>query len=204
MDTKEHLLVSAGQLFLKFGVKSITMDDIARHLSISKKTIYQYFADKDDLIEQFVKLHLAEQTRQMDEIYNTSANAVEELYKLSEWIKVTLGTMNPTALYDLEKYHKKAYSLYLLHKEECVISNIAKSLQKGISEGYFRNDINIDIISRMRMEQVQMAFNPIIFPIERINFQEIQIQLFEHFVYGIVTIKGYRLYNKLKNITSEE
>lgn len=199
METKEQILLAAGQLFLKYGAKSITMDDIAKHLSISKKTIYQFFNDKDELVYEFVKIFLSEQQKEMEAFYQKSNNAVEELFMLSDFIKKRIASMNPVAMYDLEKYHKRAFSLFLEHKQSCFQGSIIRSLERGIKEGYFRDDLNTEIIAKMRMENVQMAYNSLIFSTEKYNFPEIQIQLFEHFVYGIVTIKGYRLYNQLKN-----
>jgi TetR/AcrR family transcriptional regulator, cholesterol catabolism regulator len=199
MEIKEQILFAAGQLFLKYGAKSITMDDIAKDLSISKKTIYQFYNDKDELVYEFVKLFLDIQKNDMNRIYESSQNAVEELFMLSDYIKTKIATMNPVALYDLEKYHKRAFLLFLEHKQSCFQGSIIRSLKRGIEEGYFRDDLNPEIVAKMRIENVQMAYNPTIFNAEIYNFQEVQIQLFEHFVYGIFTIKGYRLYNQMKN-----
>lgn len=197
-ENKEKLLKGAEDLFLKYGVRSITMDDIARHLGISKKTIYQHFEDKDDIVALVLKTHMERQRQQFDEIAAKSKNSVEEMVRLSVLLKESMRNVNASLLFELQKYHQRAWNTWLEFKKKDIHQSIIRNLKQGIEEGYFRNDINVDVLGRMRLEMVQMAFDNMVFPRESFNLSEVQAQLFDHFVHGLLTDKGKKLYQKYK------
>lgn len=203
-DNKEKLLKGAEDLFMRYGVRSITMDDIARHLGISKKTIYQHFADKDDVVVSVAKSRLEKQRQQFDKVTAESKNSVEEMVKLSYCIKENMRNTNPSVLFDMQKYHQRAWNVWLEFKHKFIRQSVIQSLKRGIDEGYFRPDINIDILVTMRLEVVQMAFDNMIFPRDQFNLTEVQSHLFDHFVYGILTEKGKKLYQKYKETNAVE
>src|SRR6185369_7288393 len=117
-DIKDRILKGAMELFMKYGVRSVSMDDIARHLSVSKKTLYQYFADKEEIVTTVAEFHLGHERNQYDSIRSVSENAIDELVKISVCIKKDLQKMNPALLFDLQKYHPKAWSAWLAHKQQ--------------------------------------------------------------------------------------
>lgn len=197
-DNKEKLLKGAEDLFLKYGVRSITMDDIARHLGISKKTIYQHFEDKDDIVALVLKTHMERQRQQFEEIAAKSKNAVEEMVRISVLLKESMRNVNASLLFELQKYHQRAWNTWLEFKKKDIHQSIIRNLKQGIEEGYFRSDINVDVLGRMRLEMVQMAFDNMVFPRESFNLSEVQAQLFDHFVHGLLTDKGKKLYQKYK------
>jgi len=197
-DNKEKLLKGAEELFMRYGLRSVSMDDIARHLGISKKTIYQHFSDKDEVVATVAKGHMLKQREQFEQIAKRSRNAVEELVQISLCIKETMKDINPSLLFDMQKYHQKAWSEWLAFKQKFVRENIIRSLRQGIEEGVFRDEIQLDIIATMRLEQVQMAFDNSVFPRHKFSVPEIQEQLFDHFIYGLFTDKGRKLYHKYK------
>jgi TetR/AcrR family transcriptional regulator, cholesterol catabolism regulator len=198
LDSKEKLLKGAEELFLRYGLRSVSMDDIARHLGISKKTIYQHFADKDEVVATVAKGHMENQREQFEAIFKQSKNSVEELVRISYCLKETMKGVNPSLLFDMQKYHQKAWNEWLSFKHKFIRENIVRSLKQGIEEGAFRDDIDMDIIATMRLEQVQMAFDNSIFPRHRYNVPEVQAQLFDHFIHGLFTDKGRKLYQKYK------
>jgi TetR/AcrR family transcriptional regulator, cholesterol catabolism regulator len=202
LDTKEKILKGAEELFTKYGVRSISMDDIARHLSVSKKTLYQHFADKEDIVTLACKAHLDRNVGQFEEIRISAKNAIEELANLSVCLKRNMQDMNPSLLFDLQKYHPQAWSVWQQHKNKFIRSSVERNLKQGIEEGYFRPDINPQVISAVRLELVQLAFNEDIFPREQFRLAEVQMQIFDHFVYGLVTDKGRKLYQKYKEVTN--
>jgi TetR/AcrR family transcriptional regulator, cholesterol catabolism regulator len=197
-ENREKLLKGAEELFMRYGLRSVSMDDIARHLGISKKTIYQYFADKDEVVATVAKGHMERQRMQFDNIAKNSKNAVEELIHISYCIKETMKEINPSLMFDMQKYHQKAWTEWLTFKQKFIRQNVVRSLKQGIDEGVFRDDIDIDIIATMRLEQVQMAFDNNIFPRQKYHITEVQQQIFEHFIQGIFTDKGRKLYQKYK------
>ena len=202
-QTALEILHGASELFMKYGVKSITMDEIARHLSMSKKTIYQHFADKDELVITFTKFVLQQQQNEITVLENKQLDVMEGLYDLTEFMRTKVCSINPSLLFDLKKYFPAAWKIFVDHKRNFLKNHIKNFLIKGVNEGYFRTTIDIEIICRMRIEQVEMSFNQDIYPLDEFNISDIHMQLFEHFVYGICTAKGHEkldtLYNKAKS-----
>jgi AcrR family transcriptional regulator len=196
MVIEEKIIQASHDLFMRYSVKSITMDDIARHLSISKKTIYQYFKDKNDLVLQVTSNHLKEEKLEIQSIKSTTTNAIETLIEESMWLRRNITDMNPSLLYDLKKYHHQAWELYLESKEMVYIRSLVETLVKGISEGYFRKDIDPEILAVLRVEQIQMSLENLIYPRSRFEFKDVQTQLFNHFLNGLVSEKGRKLLKK--------
>lgn len=202
-DIKSKILKGAESLFMKYGVRSISMDDIARHLSVSKKTLYQHFEDKEDIVTICCQAHIGDVTREFQEIENVAENAIEELAKISLCLKQNSEEMNPTLLFDLQKYHPKAWNVWLDHKNKFIRESVIRNLKQGIEEGYFRPEIKVEIIAAMRLELVQLAFDDQLFPPSKFKVAEVQMQIFDHFVYGLVTEKGRKLYQKYKETLVE-
>ena len=197
-DIKERILRGAQELFMKYGVRSVSMDDIARHLSVSKKTLYQYFADKDEIVTIVAEFHLKYEQAQYDSFRAAAENAIDELVKISTCIKRDLQKMNPSLLFDLQKYHPKAWATWLSHKQQYMGQSIIRNLKQGIMEGFFRPEINTDILAAARIELIQITFDERVFPTDKYNLAEVNLQIFEHFVYGVLTEKGRKVYEKYK------
>lgn len=196
IDNRERIAQGAEELFMKYGIKSITMDEIATHLSVSKKTIYQHFKDKDELVCEVCDVHMKHEISEMDRIIEESSNAIEEIFKMSMLIRDISSKMNPSLLFDLKKYHPKAWKIYEDHKEECMYGSITKNLEQGKKEGYYRADINVEILSRLRMQQVEWGLDASVFPPSAFTLYEIQAQLFTHFLFGIITPAGWELFQQ--------
>ena len=193
MEVKEQILDAASALFTQYGVKSVTMDEIAKHLSVSKRTLYQYFRDKHELVSEVIHRDLTIDKQLCDEICSNAANSIEELFEISKFFRQRILKINPSLMYDLQKYHHQAWEIYLDFKQNVFLNSLIKSLQRGIGEGYIRKSINAEILATLRMEEVQMSFDQSVFPRDRFDFIEIQLQFFEHFVNGIITEKGRKL-----------
>jgi TetR/AcrR family transcriptional regulator, cholesterol catabolism regulator len=203
-DVKGKILKGAEDLFTKYGIRSISMDDIARHLSVSKKTLYQHFVDKEDIVTMACKAHLERNAKEFDEIRSTAKNAIDELAKLSVCLRRNMQDMNPSLLFDLQKYHPRAWTEWLNHKNKFIRCSVVRNLKQGMEEGYFRSEINPEIIAAMRLELVQLAFDEEVFPREQYRLPEVQMQIFDHFVYGLVTDKGRKLYQKYKEVNNHQ
>ncbi len=191
---KDKILEKAGELFMKYGVRSVTMDDIAREIAISKKTIYQFFKDKDDIVNHVAMRHMDKEKKEYDEIQSSSHNALEELAKINRCVRKNFREMNPALLYDLQKYHRDAWNLFEEFKHVYIKNSVANNLRKGIAEGHFRKEIDPDIIAAMRVQVVEMAFDETLFPQDKYDFREVQMELFDHYVHGLVTNEGLKLY----------
>jgi len=203
MGQTERILQGGEELFLSAGIKSVTMDDIARHLGMSKKTIYQFFKDKNELVIALVKKKLQEDEDQMCVIISKSGNVIEEMINMMKCSEEIFSRINPIVIHDMQKYHPDAWKEFQNFKAEVVIRTMEDLLNKGIQQGYIRPDIDVKIIARMRVNQVELGFNTTVFPVAEFNTWKVQQQFHEHFNYGICTLKGYKLLNQYKNIHDE-
>ncbi|ADR20551.1 TetR family transcriptional regulator [Marivirga tractuosa] len=199
MSTEKNILEGAKNLFMQFGLKSITMDDIARKVGVSKKTIYQFFNDKNSIVFKSVHEHFSDHRKEIENVLENSKDAIESIYRISKCMKVQIEAINPTVLYDLQRYFPKAYKRFLEFKNTFMKDRMSQIIENGISTGYFRKEINTEILIIQRIEQVQLAFNNEVFPRDKFDFKEVHEQLFDHFIHGILTEKGKEKYNQYLN-----
>ncbi|CAN5287062.1 TetR/AcrR family transcriptional regulator [soil metagenome] len=204
MDNKERILAAAFELFFKYGIKSVTMDDIAKHLSMSKKTIYLTFRDKDEVVHTLLQNSLLKDECDFKDIAEKTENVVAEVFEMMKKMTEIFNTINPNIFYDLRKYHPKSWQLFNDFKSGFILSMVESSLEKGKQDGLVRPDVNSRIMGRLRGEEIEMGFNPLIFPPDKFKVLEVQIALVEHFLYGICTLKGHKLINKYKQIVEED
>ena len=198
LDVKTKILKGAEELFMRYGVRSITMDEIARHLGISKKTLYQYYVDKDDIVASTTHSHLVSEKKQFDQIAEESTNSVEELVKLSHCLRENLKGMNPSLLFDLQKYHHKAWNIWIEFKTKFIRESVVRNLKHGIEHGLYRPEINPEILAVVRIETVQLGFDDQLFPRDKFNLPQVQMQILEHFIHGLLTDKGRKLFTKYR------
>ncbi len=210
MEAKERILSKANELYMRYGVRSVTMDDIAEHSGVSKKTIYLFFADKDELVEAVLMEELSDSERCCTVDKASSVNAIDEMFKVMDQLEEMFHTMNPTLIYDLQKYHPKAYQQIEKHKSEFVFAMIKDNIERGIAEGLYREDINITIITRFRVESMMLPFHPAFHgKTSRFNIAYIESEILLHFLYGLASPKGYKLIQKyqqerLKKLIADE
>jgi len=201
-EIKERILTGALELFMRYGVRSVTMDDIARHLSISKKTIYQYYADKDEVVTMVSIMHLEQNRIRFDSFKAVAKDAIDELVRISICMRQDFQKMNPSLLYDLQKYHARAWKTWIEHKYNYVKHSIVTNLKQGIAEGYYRPEINPDVLAVARLELIQLTFNDQVFNPDKFNLLEVHTQIFEQFIYGVLSEKGRKVYEKYKKQTT--
>lgn len=204
METKDRILQGAEELFFKYGIKSVTMDDIAKHLAISKKTIYQFYGDKNELVEMLMTVKLKEDECEFKQIQEESENVIEEVFNMMKHMGIMFAKINPTIFYDLQKYHPNAWKKFKTFKHECMAKMVEESIERGIKEGLVRSDLNSKILARLRIEQVEMGLNSDIFPTDKFKIVDVQITMIDHFLHGICTLKGHKMINKYKQIIEEE
>lgn len=190
---QERILLKARDLMLQTGIRQVTMDDLATQLGISKKTIYQFYKDKDDLVKAVVDFELKYHHQLCQHCEANADNAVHEMFLMMETMKELTKTMNPGTMMELEKYYPTAFDIIKNHKEDFFLSLIKQNLMKGIEQGVYRNTIDVEIISKYRLETIFIPFNLIAFPISKFDPIKVHTQLMEHFVYGLMTEKGYEI-----------
>ena len=196
MEVKDRILSKAEELFMQFGIRSVSMDDIAQHLGISKKTIYHSFADKNELVDAVIEKDLTLRQHDCNHCTEKSLNAVHEIFSMMENLMEQFQHMNPVVIYDLEKFHFKSFKKFMAFKNQFLMDMIRQNLEWGIKEGLYREDINVDVISRFRLESMMLPFDINIYPPAKFNLPTVMQEIIQHFVYGIVTIKGYKMAQK--------
>ncbi len=194
----ERIITKADELFRRFGIRSVTMDEIAKQLSMSKKTIYQYFADKDAIVDAVFLQHIEKDEIECAQMSISSANAVEEIFMVIDMIEEMFTNMNPSILNDLKKYHPKTDARFIVHKNKFIYNLIKENLERGIEEGLYRDNLNVDIISRFRVESMLLPFSPEFYSMHRYNLVEVESALAEHYLHGIASAKGVKLIEKYK------
>lgn len=204
MEPQEKILKTSLGLFFKYGIKHITMDDIAKELGMSKKTIYQFYKEKDDLVNQLCDIELKGQEFRIDEMNKTATDPIHEIMLLSENMKKMMQNINPMFFLDLQKFYPNAYKRFQEFKENCAYRNILTNIKRGIEQGVYRGDLDPDFVARLRMAQIDMLMFGNYFSYEKTSFAKTHALVLDIFIYGICTVKGHKLFNNYKKINEEE
>lgn len=197
MEIKERIITGAYELFIRYGFRSVSMDDIAGKLGMSKKTLYQHFTDKDELVEAVLEYDVAHDERDCMVCTGSATNAIEEVFIVIDTVAEQLRDMNPMVLFEMQKFHPKAFKIFQKHKDEFILKMIIQNLHRGIEEGLYREDINIEVLAKFRLESMMLIFNIELFPLAKTYHMKDLMQLVgEHFLFGVSSPKGYKLIQK--------
>jgi AcrR family transcriptional regulator len=195
---KDRIQIKAHEMFLQYGIRSVSMDDIATQLGISKKTLYQYYTDKDELVDSVLQYEIEHGQQDCTECLQQSKDAIDEIFLTMERIVEQFRNMNPMVLYDLQKFHLNAFQKFLKYKNGFLIDVIKKNIERGIKEELYRPEINADVLSKFRLESMMIAFNMNVFPPRKYSLAEVTLEIIEHYLYGLATLKGHKLILKYK------
>ena len=204
MENKDRILSRAAALFLRNGIKSVSMDDIATDLGMSKKTLYKTFANKDELVQAVMTTHLLSAQGQCTRTAQEATDAVQEMLNISAWADEQFANIHPSIFYDLKKYHPAAWALLAAHKSTFILNQITQNLRRGMAEGLFRTDLDVEVLARLNLAQIELAFDPDLYPPTQFGPMRVNKVFDEHFLLGVATLKGHRLFNKYQHITEEE
>lgn len=199
MEAKERILLKAHELFNRYGIRSVSMDDIAAQLGMSKKTLYQYYVDKEELVRAVISSEIDTNKAECCLDKAKGENAIHEVFLSFDRVSRMFATMNPSILFDMEKYHPSAFRKFKEFQTGFLYEMIKENLERGVKEGLYREDIDIDTLTRYRIHTIMLSFNPEVFPTNRTHLVHIEQQLFEHFLHGLATPKGEKLIQKYKN-----
>ena len=207
--TRDRIKQTTHELVMKFGFRSVSMDDIAYSLGMSKKTIYQYFADKDELVVAVVKdiIQFNQQCCLKDR--SIAKNAVHEIFLAMQMMQEMFENMNPSVLNDLEKFHPGAFRLFEEHKYNFLYRVLSENFERGVKEELFRNEVVTDVLIKARLETMVLAFDQQVFPKNQYRLVDVETLLTEHYLFGIASLKGHKLilkyqHNRSKNTLSNE
>ena len=209
LTTGERIKFTAHGLFMQYGLKSVSMDDIATKLGISKKTIYQYYSDKDSLVDDVIKSILEHSQTCCDRDTKAAENAVHEIFLAMDFIMEVFRSMNPSLLYDMQKYYPAAHQKFAKHKNDYLFGVIKQNLKRGIEEELYRADLKVEVLARFRVESMMLPFNPEFHTKVKLSLAVIEQEITMHFLFGMVSPKGYKLavkyqQDRLKKIIKDE
>ena len=149
IEPKESLIQRATSVFMRLGVRAVNMADLSSELGISKKTLYKYVSDKRDLILQCMAWHCSQMEHVIDEAKSTSENTIDAELKLIRFIHQITSDMHPSVLFDLSKYHPKAFRFVNDRRDEILRGTMEENIRRGQAEGVYRDDVNPEVASRL-------------------------------------------------------
>lgn len=177
---------------MKFGIKGITMDDVAKELGISKKTLYQHVSDKEDLVGKFIDNEITLRQNQICNCFKEGFNAIDELFEISFFMNKLMREQNPATEHDLKKYYPQQYEKILKVKREGMVNYILLNLKKGKNEGLYRNDMDDEIIAKLYLSRAESISASSLYTVEELTSVKIFIELLSHHIRGIATGKGLK------------
>ena len=204
LDITERILNSALALYSKFGLKSITMDDLCRELGISKKTLYQYVNDKQDLIRKVIDYEIAIQKTAIEKMFRKDMNAIDELMHVNKQIHLSQSIHSPTFYFDLKKYFPAIYSDWIDAKRSKLHDLIIRNLEKGISEGLYRKDLNAGVISKLHVGRVEMLHTSGIIEMDGIDISTFIDEVFKYHIHGICNKQGLKYFTEILNESEKQ
>ena len=192
-----ELIQKISAIYFRYGIKSITMDDLARELGMSKKTLYQYFSDKEDVVSHVIQHHIKSQECGIREMLSDSnLNAIDRLLHMSKYISEHLKHMNPSVAYDLQKYYPTAWNNLISFKREHVYEKIMENIQTGVSEGLYLEDLNYEIIANLYVDMMEMLSSGNYPEMEKFSHEELFRTLFIYHIRAIANEKGQKHLDK--------
>lgn len=204
MDQKrEDILLRASDVFMRYGIKSVTMDDLSRELGISKKTVYKYFEDKNALVFAILSQKL-EFDRAICSNCMDAENAIEALLCIGNFVVEHLKHVNPSVFYDLKKYHPDAWKLMEDHKSGFINENIRENIQRGIRENIYRKNVNPEIIARIYVASMDFIMNGDSFLWPEFKLDEVILEVQRFHLRGLANMNGINYLNEKYNIQINE
>ena len=197
-ESQERIVSKAHELFMRYGIRSVSMDEVANHLGMSKKTIYQFYADKDALVEDVITIEITGKQFECKQHRQKSENAIHEIFMATDMLLELLTHMNPALIFDLEKYHPKAFKKYNEHKNSFLYTLIKENIDWGKKEGLYREEVMADIMARFRLASVFLIFDPEHFPNSKHAVPVLVTEITDNFLYGLASAKGQKLIQKYK------
>lgn len=192
----------ARDLFFNYGLKSVSMDDLAKEAGVSKKTIYQFVSDKGDLVIKVAEHLLQCHQAGMDRSYQDAENAVEEVVLQSKASFMPLTTIRYSFFYDMEKFFPDAWKLVEQSRQQHLLPNIVRNLERGLNEGVYREDLDLELTPHIRLQQLQSVLQPGAFSAFQSNLLQLMTRLTRFYLHGITSSKGSQLINKYLHETS--
>lgn len=206
MDDKElELVISCAEIFTKLGIKSVTMDELASQQGISKKTLYNYFTDKNDLVDKVLRFTCNAQNHGIATICEKNLNAIDESLEITDFIFKHINALHPSIMFDLQKYHAMAWENFKKLKREKIKECFTANITKGIKEGYYREDLNIPVIVHLYTGRFDLIFDEDELPSSEFDQGKSYLEMYRYHIRGIASDKGLKyLAKKIKKVKEQK
>lgn len=192
-EQQDKILKRVEEMFLRYGIKSLTMDDVARELGISKKTLYQFVESKDDLVSKVMVRHINEQCKMDEALHLKSTDAIDEMCQVIKQIANDLQNMKPNVVFELQKYHREVWEYIERHQREYISKVAMDNILWGRKDGLYRTDFDADIAVRFYISGTFSIFNDQIFPKNQYSFDKLFREFILNYLHAIVTDEGRKL-----------
>jgi len=200
MEEKDNtFLKTVLGLYSKYGIKSVTMDDVARELGISKKTLYTFVADKNELVEKVIDFQCKERLIWMKSLNLDQLPALEEIVEVSKMINKMILDFNPSFHYDLSKYYGVTYKKMMKINRDAMAESMRHNIRKGKAEGYYRPEINEEIVVQMHIANVENLTEIGFYNSPEWTPEVVQHELFNYHMHAMLNQKGVEEYKRLLN-----
>ena len=188
-------------MFKKYGIRSISMDDIARELGISKKTLYQAVDNKTDLVEYLLNYLIEKGDYNCLKDATKDMNAIDVLLTVSRAVSDEIKEINPVLSFDLQKFYPTIYRDFVMKKRDHVYEQISRNCQQGITEGLYRSDLDVELVSKLYVQKLIEVHNPDFLSSVEFSFEKIFQVMFDNHIRGIANTVGLTYYeNQIKNL----
>jgi len=189
----ENILDKVFEMYNRYGIKSVTMDDVAGMLGMSKKTLYQFFKDKNELVEKVVERVLENKECLQREVHNKDLNALEEIFELAQIMNDHIKNYNPAMDYDLRKYYPALHQKISEIRRQRMYQSVSQNLKKGIKNGLYRQEMDVDIITKIFVSRVELSLDNPVFEREEITSFKVFIEMMIYHLHGICNSKGLKI-----------
>lgn len=195
METREKIIQIALEQFLVYGIRAVTMDEIARQAGVSKKTIYEEFANKEDLVNASFEVALKEDEANFCEMMEGEGGVIDHLLHMTRYLRERFSQMNPLLLHDIQRFYPGCWKKLEGFKRDHAWKGIVQVLEKGKLSGDFRKEINSEILAHIRLEQITSLISGNVI-LEKYSLLDFHLQALDHFIHGILTDQGRNTYYK--------
>ena len=195
-EIQENIFIKTGELYRKYGVKSVTMDDVARELGLSKKTLYSHVKDKKDLIEKILDFEFKTNTKSFSKILEQEVNAIEELFAVHSFMKTQLKFYSPAFDYDLKKYYPDIFLSLVQRKREAMYSSVLDNINRGKKEGLYRKELKGELISKLYVVRMENTHEDKLLSLDDFISPEVFHEYFIYHIRGIANKKGIEFLEK--------
>jgi TetR/AcrR family transcriptional regulator, cholesterol catabolism regulator len=199
LDEKFKLMLDQiREMFFMYGLKNLSMDEISRRLGISKKTLYCFVRNKEELIDRMFQYQGLKWIELWDKISEQPINAIEKLLKISLLVNEEMNNLNPMLKFELQKYYEQTFDKYMENKRKYIYQGLVHNMKQGIEEKLYRQDLNIELVASIYITGFIEMHNSDVCKMHDISFEQVFTVMFENHIRAISTTEGVAYFENRK------